>query len=180
MFTIYVNSDIIYLQSFRFPFYEAPLEILEEINYLEEIIMNFVEEFKTDRERNECELYELYDSSQDVQTDIRLILEDIVFKEFRNLHKCDPYATHLRVTFHLDINGVLSYNTRTSGEYTYKDPVATNLIGKDKRIMSLVVMLIKKGNIKEFMPDICLEGISAREEYDTDTERTVYTFEFFY
>lgn len=161
------------MQSFRFPFSEAPLEILEEINYLEEITM-FVKELLRDRDKKRAELLELYKNSPDIQADVALILEGIVGKEFMRLHKCAPNATHLRVTFHLDVKGVLTYNTRLSGEYKYGDPVVTNLTCKDKqRLMSLAVVL------SDYKSDLMSDCIPAMEEYDTDAEEMVYTFEFF-
>ena len=157
------------MQSFRFPFSETPLEMLEEINYLEETVMSFAEEFRRDRER----LKEKFLSASNVIIAQGAVLDEIVLKEFTRWHKVATTATHFRVTFHYDVNGMITYNTRLNGEYNLKDPIVKDI---SKDILSAAVMLIE--DCKDDPLEAWADCILAREEYDTEGERYVYTFEF--
>lgn len=130
--------------------------------------MDFEEEFikfATKFERDRINLY--YELTHNLGDLVKV--ESIVLKEFDHLHKLVPTANYFRVTFHANINGVITYTTRLNGEYNCKDSVVT---GIDKNIMSLAVMECQKYSWD------ALE-ISAREGYDTETEMAEYTFEFF-
>lgn len=133
--------------------------------------MSFAEEFKTDREKVKKEFFSY---SGDIVTAQEAILDEIVFKEFDKLHKSVSTATHFRVTFHSDIKEKITYNTRLNGEYSLKDPVVD---GVTKDLLSLAVMLVEDS--KDDLMEGWADGMSAREEYDTENERCVYTFEFF-
>lgn len=131
--------------------------------------MSFAENFKTDRERRKVELL----NASNILITQEVILEGIVLKEFNRLHGLASTATHFRVTFHADIKGKVTYNTRPNGEYNLEDTA----VDTTKELLSAAVMLVEnsEGNFLEAWA----KGISAREDYDTDTEMSVYTFEFF-
>lgn len=133
--------------------------------------MSFAEEFRRDREDAK---EKLLSNSANVLIAHEAILEEIVLKKFSWWHKVATTATRFRVTFHCDVNGVITYNTRLNGEYNIKDPVVD---GVAKEILSTAVVLVEDG--KEDPMEDWAEGISASEEYDFENERVVYTFEFF-